>query len=233
MLKVEGIHTYYGTSYILQDVSLTVNEGEVVCVLGRNGVGKTTTIRSIIGLTPPREGNVYYKNQKINGLQPFHINRLGIAYVPEDRQVFPELTVYENLFIAQRSNNGDNNAEWTIEKVFELFPELGRIDKRLAGKLSGGEQQMLTIARALVGNPELILLDEPSEGLAPKVVLNLLEALKVIKKSTSILLAEQNAVFALNLADRGYILEKGRTVYEADAETIRSDKELQKKYLII
>lgn len=233
MLKVESIHTYYGSSYILQDVSLNVNEDEVVCILGRNGVGKTTTLRSIIGLTPPRSGNIFYKEKKIDRFPPFQINRLGIAYVPEDRQIFPELTVFENLYIAQRNNNGEKSSEWTIEKVFELFPELAKMQKRLGGRLSGGEQQMLTIARALVGNPELILLDEPSEGLAPKVVLNLLETLKIIKKSTSILLAEQNAVFALNLADRGYIMEKGRTVFEASAEEIRLDKDLQKRYLII
>ncbi len=232
MLKVDTINTYYGSSHILQDVSLTVNQGEVVALLGRNGVGKTTTMRSIMGLTPPRSGEVYYCGHKINTLPPYRINRLGIGYVPEDRQVFPDLTVEENLLVAQRSRNSKKGEEWTREKVYELFPELAKMPNRLAGRMSGGEQQMLTIARTLVGNPDLLLLDEPSEGLAPKVVLNLLDVLKVIKKSISILLAEQNAVFALSLADRCYIMEKGKTVYEAAAEEIRENKDIQKKYLI-
>lgn len=232
MLKVNAINTYYGSSHILHDVFLTVNRGEVVAILGRNGVGKTTTMRSILGLTPPRSGEVYYCGQKINSLPPFRINRLGIGYAPEDRQVFPDLSVDENLLVAQRKRNGIRGEEWTREKVYELFPGLAKMKNRLAGRVSGGEQQMLTIARALVGNPDLLLLDEPSEGLAPKVVLNLLAVLKDIKKSISILMSEQNAVFAIALADRCYIMEKGKTVYEAAAEEIRSDKKIQKMYLI-
>lgn len=231
-LKVEKIHTYYGTSHVLHNVSLNVNLGEVICLLGRNGAGKTTTLRSIMGLTPPREGLVFFQDQKISGFPPFRICRLGVGYVPENRQIFPDLTVQENLEVAQRDKPNDGE-RWTLSEIYELFPALRPIRPRLGGHLSGGEQQMLSIARTLMGNPDLLLLDEPSEGLAPRIVQNLLTSIDTMKGDITILISEQNVRFAMRLANRGYIIEKGKIKYEGTMEKLRKDEEIQRRYLLI
>ncbi|MFN3975274.1 MAG: ABC transporter ATP-binding protein, partial [Dehalococcoidia bacterium] len=182
LLEVERLNTFYGQSHILFDVSLTVEEGEVVCLLGRNGAGKSTTIKSIIGLVPPRSGSIRFRGREIAGLPPYRIARMGIGYVPEERRIFANLSVRENLEVARRQANGGGNGRlWNIERVLSLFPRLHPFLERRAGTLSGGEQQMLTIARTLMTNPDLLLLDEPSEGLAPVVVQALKEQLIKLK----------------------------------------------------
>jgi len=209
ILEVEGIDTYYGISQILFDVSIKVDEGEVVCLLGRNGVGKTTTMRSIIGLTPPKKGRIMLRGDDITGEQPFVVAKRGVGFVPEDRRVFPDLTVWENLQVA-RKKGVSSTREWTVEKILELFPLLKKLVTRKGGYLSGGEQQMLTIARALMGNPDILLLDEPSEGLSPLIVSELCSQLERLKsEKMTILLSEQNTKFAMKLCDRVYVLEKG------------------------
>ncbi|HSH69633.1 MAG TPA: ABC transporter ATP-binding protein [Deferrisomatales bacterium] len=230
MLEIQGVHTYYGISHILFDVSLTVNQGEVVCLLGRNGAGKSTTMKSVIGLTPPRRGTVTYRGEKISGLKPYLIARKGIGYVPDDRRVYADLTVAENLEIAER--NRDGKGIWNQERVFEVFPGLREIGSRRAGFLSGGEQQMLTIARALMTNPDFLLLDEPTEGLAPLIVKLLEEQILRLKAlGMTVLLAEQNQQVALRLADRAYIIDNGVIRYEGTVEELRADEETRKKYL--
>jgi branched-chain amino acid transport system ATP-binding protein len=194
LLDVEGIHTAYGSSRVLFGITLDINAGECVCLLGRNGVGKTTTMRSIMGLTPPSQGRIRFKGGDITGSAPYRLARSGIGYVPEDRRIFAELTVWENLEVAARSAN--RPGQWTVETVSGLFQKLGELRDRMGGVLSGGEQQMLTIARTLMGNPELLLLDEPSEGLAPVIVENLLEQVQRLKKEgLTNLLAEQGVDF--------------------------------------
>jgi branched-chain amino acid transport system ATP-binding protein len=230
MLKVDQIHTYYGQSHILHGISLSVNKGEVVCVLGRNGAGKSTTLKSIIGITPPRSGAIQLKEKNIVGLRPFRIARMGIGYVPEDRRVFPNQTVLDNLEMGKKGSEGNR---WTIERIFEVFPQLERLQNSKGMELSGGEQQMLTIARTLMGNPELMLLDEPSEGLAPVIVQDLDRLVREIKKDMTILLAEQNAKFAIGLSDRGYIIEKGKIWFEGDIDAIKDNEEIKKKYLAV
>jgi len=206
-LAVEAIHTAYGLSRVLFGVSLEVHAGECIALIGRNGVGKTTTMRSIIGLTPPTSGRVMWKGRDIARLGPHRICRMGIGFVPEDRRIFPELTVWENLDIARRAGP-DGRTTWREEQVFALFPDLQEIRDRRGGVLSGGQQQMLTIARTLMGNPELLLLDEPSEGLAPLIVEQLRQRVGELKATgLSIVLAEQNLQFVMALADRVYILE--------------------------
>ena len=213
MLELKDIHTYYGDSYILQGVSLKVNEGSVVALLGRNGMGKTTTIRSIIGFNPPRRGVINFKDKNIAGLPPYAIAQMGIGLVPQGRDIFPSLSVKENLTMAARGNDKANN--WTLDKVYALFPILKTRSANRGNMLSGGEQQMLTIARALMTNPSLLMLDEPSEGLAPIIVKEVGHIINQIKKSgLSILIVEQNLSLALNLADYVYILSKGQIVYE-------------------
>jgi len=230
VLEVNGIRTYYGLSQALFGVSLTVNHGECVCLLGRNGVGKTTVMRSIMGLTPPAQGEVRWKGQVISGLPTHRIARAGIGFVPEDRRVFAELTVSENLDVARQA--AGRSGRWSVDAVCELFPKLTELSERRAGFLSGGEQQMLTIARTLMGNPELLLLDEPSEGLAPLVVTNLLEQVQRLKhEGLTILLAEQGVEFSLALADRVYVLEKGAVVYEGTAAALRDDAALRERLL--
>ncbi len=210
-LVVEEIYTFYGLSQVLFGVSLEVAPGECVCLLGRNGVGKTTTMRSIMGLTPARRGRVVWRGRDITSKAPYQIARAGIGFVPEDRRIFADLTVWENLDVAGRRRGG---AGWTVDRVFDLFPKLSELVDRQGGFLSGGEQQMLTIARTLMGNPELLLLDEPSEGLAPLVVEHLKEQIGRLKsQGLTILLAEQNVGFCLDLADRVYVLEKGQIRY--------------------
>src|SRR6266508_4452669 len=225
VLAVEEVFTSYGLSQVLFGVSLDVAAGECVCLLGRNGVGKTTTIRSIMGLTPARQGRVVWKGRNIAGRQPYEIAALGIGFVPEDRRIFADLTVWENLDVAARSRGGAS--AWTLERVFGLFPKLRELMNRQGGFLSGGEQQMLTIARTLMGNPELLLLDEPSEGLAPLVVDHLKEQIGRLKREgLTILLAEQNVEFSLALADRVYVLEKGSIRFSGPAERLRDDDAL-------
>jgi branched-chain amino acid transport system ATP-binding protein len=233
LLEVKGINTFYGLSHILFNVSLEVEEGEAVCLLGRNGVGKTTTLRSIMGLTPPRSGSIKLMGKELKGKQPFEIYRLGIGLVPEDRIVFPDLTVRENLEIAiKKGQTGKDRGGWTIEKVHRLFPILQERDKQWGGTLSGGEQQMLTIARTLMGNPQLLLLDEPSEGLAPLVVRAIEEQTLLLKKEgMTILLSEQNSSFALTISDRGYILEKGQVAWQGGVSVLKGNPEIMKNYL--
>jgi branched-chain amino acid transport system ATP-binding protein len=233
VLEVREINTFYGLSHILFDVSLQVDHGETVCLLGRNGVGKTTTFRSIMGLSPPRSGSIGFYGEEIKGKQPFEICHLGIGLVPEDRVIFPDLTVRENLEIAiKKSPKGKNIGGWTIEKVHRLFPILQTRDKQWGGTLSGGEQQMLTIARTLMGNPQLLLLDEPSEGLAPLVVRAIGEQTQALKKDgMTILLSEQNSSFALRVSDRAYILEKGHVTWQGNISDLVENPEIMKTYL--
>ncbi|MBL8674072.1 MAG: ABC transporter ATP-binding protein, partial [Rhodospirillales bacterium] len=208
-LQLDGIHTAYGLSQVLFGVSLEVRAGECVALIGRNGVGKTTTMRSIMGLTPPSKGRVVWKGRDVAGLPSYTLCRMGIGFVPEDRRIFPELSVWENLDIARRPAQPGKTA-WGEAEVFALFPDLAQIRDRKGGVLSGGQQQMLTIARTLMGNPELLLLDEPSEGLAPLIVELVRERVAQLKATgLSIVLAEQNLGFVMSLADRVYILEKG------------------------
>ncbi len=231
ILTVEDIYTAYGLSQVLFGVSIEVKRGECVCLLGRNGVGKTTTMRSIIGLTPPTRGRVVWKGRDVTGRAPYQIARAGIGFIPEDRRIFAELTVWENLDVATR---GSRDGGWTIERVFDLFPKLRELVGRQGGFLSGGEQQMLTIARTLMGNPELLLLDEPSEGLAPLVVLHLKEQIARLKEDgLTILLAEQNVDFSLDLADRVYVLEKGHIRYHGTAREFRADDAIRHQYLAL
>jgi branched-chain amino acid transport system ATP-binding protein len=232
MLDVEGIHTYYGLSHILFDVSLSVSKGEIACLLGRNGAGKSTTMKSIMGLTPPRQGTISFKGKPVTGKKPYKLARLGIGYVPDDRRVFADLTVGDNLEISAR-RPGDS-ATWTKESIYDFFPALGHIDSRKAGLLSGGEQQMLTIARALMTNPEFLLLDEPTEGLAPMVVKTLEEQISKLKvKGLTVLLAEQNQKVAFNLSDRGYVIDNGVIRYYGSINDLRDNEEVRKKYLLI
>jgi branched-chain amino acid transport system ATP-binding protein len=232
ILAVEEVFTSYGLSQVLFGVSLEVAAGECVCLLGRNGVGKTTTMRSIMGLTPPRQGRVMWKGRDVSGRQPYQIADLGIGFVPEDRRIFADLTVWENLDVAARRRGGAST--WTLERVFDLFPKLRELVNRQGGFLSGGEQQMLTIARTLMGNPELLLLDEPSEGLAPLVIDHLKEQIERLKRDgLTILLAEQNVDFSLDLADRVYVLEKGHIRYQGTARAFREDESVRAQYLAL
>ncbi len=232
MLRVEAIHTYYGLSHILRGVSLSVGEGEVVCLLGRNGAGKSTTMRSIMGLTPPKRGTIVFRESSLAGRKPFQIARLGIGFVPDDRVVFGDLTVEENLEISER--HPDGRSQWDRRAVYELFPALKAIATRKAGYLSGGERQMLTIARALVTNPRLLLLDEPTEGLAPLIVQMLEEKIGEFKtRGLTVLLAEQNQHVALRLSDRGYIIDNGTIRYEGNIDELRENEIVRKKYLLV
>jgi len=233
LLEVSDIVTLYGQSLILDRVSLAVGEGEIVALLGRNGAGKTTTLRSIMGLTPPRTGSIKLKGVEIIGKQPFEIARLGIGYSPDDRRIFPDLSTEENLLIAGRFAKG-NGGGWTVDKVYELFPDVERVRSSKGGSLSGGEQKMLAIGRGLMSNPELLLLDEPSEGLAPLVVKALTEAIVEIRKvGVTIFVADQNIRFCRRIADRGYILEKGVIRYQDDMDKIWQNEEVVKKYLAV
>jgi branched-chain amino acid transport system ATP-binding protein len=232
ILTLENVHTYYGLSQALFGISLEVDAGQCVCLLGRNGVGKSTTMRSIMGLTPPASGRVLWKGQPIAGWRPDRVARAGIGYVPEDRRVFGELTVLENLDVARRA--AGRPGRWTVDAVCALFPKLVELRDRRAGLLSGGEQQMLTIARTLMGNPELLLLDEPSEGLAPLVVESLLAQVRRLKQEgLTILLAEQGVEFSLSLADRVYVLEKGAVVHQGPAAALREDAALRERLLTL
>lgn len=232
-LAVEAIHTSYGLSQVLFGISIEVKQGECVALIGRNGVGKTTTMRSIMGLTPPKQGRVMWKGRDIARLPSYKICQMGIGFVPEDRRIFPELSVWENLDIARRSAPA-GKAGWSEAEVFALFPDLAGIRDRRGGVLSGGQQQMLTIARTLMGNPELLLLDEPSEGLAPLIVEQLRGKVAQLKATgLSIVLAEQNLEFVLSLADRVYILEKGEVRYTGTPADLRANEGIVKQYLTV
>jgi len=227
MLEVKGIHTYYDLSHILFGVSLDISQGEIVCLLGRNGAGKSTTMRSILGLTPPRQGKIAFKGQDITGHKPFLIARRGIGYVPDDRRVFADLTVDENLEISARKTS--EMIKWDRDTIYDFFPNLKNISARKAGFLSGGEQQMLTIARALMINPELLLLDEPTEGLAPLIVKELEKQIRKLKEEgLTVLLAEQNLHVALGLSDRGYIIDNGVIRYHGTIDDLRNNEEAEK-----
>ena len=233
ILEVGNIYTAYGLSQILFGVSLKVQEGEVISLLGRNGVGKTTTLRSIMGLTPPKSGSIKWRGEEIVGKPTYEISRLGIGFVPEDRRIFSDLTVWENLDVGIQPGRKRENV-WTLERVFDLFPALKPIQSRKGGYLSGGEQQMLTIARTLMSNPDLLLLDEPSEGLAPIVVQQLGEQIaKLRREGMTILLCEQNQRFSLDLSDRIYILEKGTIKFEGTVQDFLKDKRIGRTYLAV
>ena len=229
MLQVEDIHAYYGDSYILQGVSLDIQPGQVVAVLGRNGVGKTTLVRSIIGLTPPRQGRIRFKTTDITRLPAYRIARLGIGLVPQGRRIFPSLSVQENLEVTARNTAG---GRWNFAEIISLFPNLGRRLRQSGAKLSGGEQQMLAAGRALVSNPELLLMDEPTEGLAPLMVRELGRVIDALKATgTSILLVEQQLAFALRHADRVYVMSKGRIVHQCSSAELAADQATKTRYL--
>jgi branched-chain amino acid transport system ATP-binding protein len=229
-LEVRNINSFYGLSHILFDVALEVEQGEVVVLLGRNGAGKTTTMRSIMGLTPPKTGRVIFNGQDVTGLAPYKVARMGIGFVPEDRRIFPDLTVKANLDVGCKGKNG----KWTYERIYKYFPRLEELSARRGGNLSGGEQQMLTIARTLMGNPDLLLLDEPSEGLAPIIVKVLGDFIDAIKgEGITILLSEQNVKFALKHSDRAYIVDNGHIKYHGTIAELSKDEEITKKYLAV
>jgi branched-chain amino acid transport system ATP-binding protein len=229
MLHVRDVHTYYGDSYVLQGVSLSVPRGQVVGILGRNGMGKTTLIRTIVGFTPPRRGHVVFKDRDITGWPSNRSVALGLGLVPQGRRVFPSLTVRENLQVA---SNGRGADAWSVERVMDLFPRLRERSGNRAGKLSGGEQQMLAIARALMTNPELLLMDEPTEGLAPLLVREVGRVIERLKASgLSILLVEQNLALAIRLADHVHVLSRGRIVHSGPADALWANEEVKTRYL--
>jgi len=231
MLEVNEIHTYYGTSHILFGISFNVKEGEAVCLLGRNGAGKTTTFRSIIGLTPPKAGSIKFRGQEIIGKPPYRIAKMGIGFVPDTRRIFPDLTVRQNILVARREKE---KGVWNLETIYTLFPKLRELDTHMGTQLSGGEQQMLTVARTLMTNPELLLLDEPGEGLAPLVIQTMKEQLGEIKKlGITMLICEHNVGLATALSDRGYVIDKGTIRYQGTIEELQKNEEVRKKYLMV
>jgi branched-chain amino acid transport system ATP-binding protein len=231
MLEVKEIHTYYGTSHILFGISFNVKEGEAVCLLGRNGAGKTTTFRSIIGLTPPKAGSIKFRGQEIVGKPPYRIAKMGIGFVPDTRRIFPDLTVRQNILVARREKE---KGVWNLETIYALFPKLRELETHMGTQLSGGEQQMLTVARTLMTNPELILLDEPGEGLAPLVIQAMKVQLGEIKKlGITMLICEHNVGLATALSDRGYVIDKGTIRYQGTIEELQKNEEVRKKYLMV
>jgi len=232
ILEARDLYTAYELSQVLFGVTVTVDAGQAVCLLGRNGVGKTTTLRSLIGLTPPRAGHVVFDGMDITGWAPYRVARQGIAFVPQERRLFGDLSVRENLEVARRGARGAS--AWGVERVYETFPILEQLDARRAGYLSGGEQQMLAIGRALMGNPRLLILDEPSEGLAPLVVDALHEQIRALKAGgMTILMAEQNLTLALALSERVYILDKGHVRFAGTVAEFEADKTLRDEYLAV
>ena len=232
ILTVEKINTFYGDSHILFDVDLTIAEGEVVSLLGRNGAGKTTTLRSIMGLTPPRAGSVRWLGEEVQRLKPHEIARKGVGFVPEDRRIFSRLSVEENLEIG--AFKLERGSGWTLERIYGLFPKLEQLKAHKGNELSGGEQQMLAIARALMGAPRLVLLDEPSEGLAPAIVKDVGEMIGTLKdEGIAVLLVEQNTRFACRLSDRVYIIDNGRVRFGGTVAQLEADEELKSRYLAV
>ena len=232
LLKVEDIHTYYGFSYVLQGVSLEVDQGEAVALLGRNGVGKTTTLKSIIGVVPPRAGQIFFEGSNIVGLAPYQIVRRGIAIIPDTRRIIPNITVYENLKLAMLKNKNKQEEKALVEMAYSYFPRLRERANVLGGSLSGGEQQMLAIARALVSKPKLMLVDEPTEGLMPTLVEMIAEKLKELQRAgLTMLLVETNLDVALKVADRVYVMEKGQVRFSGSRDELLRNPEIQQKYL--
>ncbi len=231
MLDVTSLDSFYGRAHVLQGVSLALAQGEVLVLLGRNGAGKSTTMKSLIGLVRPRAGRIVFQGRDVAGWEPHRIARLGMGYVPEERRIFPDLTVAENLEVGRRPARAGLPA-WTEQKLFALFPNLGRMRDRLGGRMSGGEQQMLTIARTLMGNPLLVLLDEPSEGLAPLIVEQMAETVLALKQQgVTVLLAEQNFHFAARVADRAAVIESGRIVWSGTMAALLADAAVRAAHL--
>lgn len=233
LLRVEAADVFYGVSQVLFGVDIAVEKGQTMALLGRNGAGKSTTFKAIAGIAPPRRGRVMLGGQTVSGQPPYRIARAGIGYVPEDRQVFPEHTIDDNLVVgAKRGARGE--LDWTRETIYEVFPLLAAMKNRVAGRLSGGEQQMLTIARTLMGNPEVVLLDEPSEGLAPIIVQAIGELIRKLRAmGVTILLAEQNMHFCLSIATHATVIDKGQVVYCATVAELRDNEEIKHRYLAV
>lgn len=234
MLEVRDINSYYGKSHILHGVSMDLKDGELVCLLGRNGVGKSTTLKSIMGDVRPKNGSIRFENKELIGKEPFEIARAGIGFVPEERRIFRSLTVHENLLMGIKGGQKklSNGNAWTVDRVYEFFPRLQERCAQKGGTLSGGEQQMLTVARTLMGNPKVILVDEPTEGLAPLIVKDVLEMLSAVRKAgVTVLLVEQNFKAAVKIADRFYIMSKGQIVFEGDVEKLLAAEDIRKNFL--
>jgi branched-chain amino acid transport system ATP-binding protein len=230
MLEAKNLCAWYGAAQVLFDVAFTVERGEVVALMGRNGAGKSTTMKALMGLVGRRSGSVRFEGRELQGLETFEIARLGLGWVPEDRRIFTELTVLENLDVGRRPPNGSQG--WTPERLFRLFPNLAEMRTRLGGRMSGGEQQMLTVARTLMGNPRMVLLDEPSEGVAPLVAERMADAILELKKEgLSILLSEQNLHFAELVSDRAYVLEKGHVGWAGSMRELLSSEDVQRQLL--
>lgn len=233
MLQVKDLHAYYGRAHILHGVSLEARAGEVVALLGRNGAGKSTAMKAIMGLVPPAEGEVTFDDKRIEHLPPYRIARMGLGYVPEERRIFSDLTVMENLEVGRQAVRS-GAPTWTEDKLFSLFPNLGRMRERPGGRMSGGEQQMLTIARTLMGNPRCVLLDEPSEGLAPIIVEQMAQSIRALKaEGLSVLLSEQNLHFSQAVADRAYIIEKGQIRFGGSMAELAANASLREQYLSV
>jgi len=233
MLLVKDLQAYYGRAHILHGVTLEARAGEVVALLGRNGAGKSTTMKTIMGLVPPAEGEVTFDDKRIEHLPPYRIARMGLGYVPEERRIFSDLTVMENLEVGRQATR-TGAPTWTEDKLFSLFPNLGRMRERPGGRMSGGEQQMLTIARTLMGNPRCVLLDEPSEGLAPIIVEQMAQSIRALKaEGLSVLLSEQNLHFSQAVADRAYIIEKGQIRFGGSMAELAANASLREQYLSV
>ena len=233
LLAVRALQAWYGRAQVLFGVDLEVGDGEVVALIGRNGAGKSTTMKAIMGLLASRSGEIVFAGERIDGLEPFRINRAGLGYVPEDRRIFTELTVLENLDVGRRPPR-PGAPSWTVERLFGLFPNLGRMPDRPGGRMSGGEQQMLSVARTLMGNPRLVLLDEPSEGVAPVIVEQMADMIVELKKQgLSVLLSEQNVAFASAVSDRAYVLEKGQVKFAGAMQALDADETVRRQYLAV
>lgn len=234
LLDVKDIHSYYGESHILHGVSMQLQKGEVVCLLGRNGVGKTTTLKSIMGLIRPRDGSILFNDRELVGKAPYEIARIGVGFIPEERRIFGSLTVHENLLIGIKNRKGlkSSGEGWNVERVYDSFPRLKERQYNKGKHLSGGEQQMLTVVRTLMGNPELILVDEPTEGLAPLIVKDVLQMLSTVRESgVTVLMVEQNFKAAIKVADRFYIMSKGNIVFDGDGPALMAAEDVRQNYL--
>jgi branched-chain amino acid transport system ATP-binding protein len=233
-LSLNGVSAHYGTSHVLFDVSLRVGRGEIVCLLGRNGAGKTTTIKSVMGLVNVSSGTVLFGDQEVQSKRTDAIARLGIGYVADARIIFPDLTVRENLEVGIKKGPSSVGFEWSVDRIYQLFPPLAPLDRNLGAYLSGGEQQMLAVGRTLMGNPSLLLLDEPVEGVAPIIVRDLGKRLQTLKElGLTILFSEQNVPFATAIADRGYVIEKGQIRFEGTMAELSANEEVKRKYLML